>query len=387
MMPRVLLVDTNFSSAPIYNYLVQSGCEVFVVGGNPNDFLAKSVKDYINMDYSNVDRTRELVEKMKIDYIVPGCNDLSYHVCALLNTEGHYCGLDTLETTEIINKKNSFRAFATQIGLPVPRVVNQEHIEAQGSYIVKPVDAYSGRGMTIVGRNHQNELQSAIDRAKDFSRSKTVIIEEYVEGQLYSHSAFITDGKVVADFIVEEHGTANPFVVDTSRVLYDFSLDMLNDIRDCINLLARKRNLVDGLVHTQFIKKGASFWLIEITRRCPGDLYSQLIELSTGYKYSETYARPFVKQKFSPGENTLKKSWIMRHTISQPTGGVLGSIQFNFPIMIEKMVPISLAGDMIKASPFGRIALIFMRSNSEEELLDIYQKTLNRSLYKIHKTQ
>jgi hypothetical protein len=162
---------------------------------------------------------------------------------------------------------------------------------------------------------------------------------------------------------------------------------MLIGIRDSIALLSKKLNLVDGLVHTQFIKNGELFWLIEITRRCPGDLYSQLIELSTGYKYAETYARPFVKRKFSLKKNTLKKSWIMRHTISQPTEGVLGSIKFNFPILIEKMVPISLAGDMIKASPFGRIALIFLRSNSEKELLELYQKTLNRSLYTIQKTQ
>jgi len=64
IMNKVLLVDTNFSSAPIYNDLVQSGCEVFVVGGNPEDFLAKSTKNYINLDYSNVDRIREVMPRL-----------------------------------------------------------------------------------------------------------------------------------------------------------------------------------------------------------------------------------------------------------------------------------------------------------------------------------
>jgi len=385
-MQKVLLVDTNLSSSPIYNYLVQSGCEVFVVGGNPNDFLAKSVKNYIKLDYSNVDRTREIIEKMNIDYIVPGCNDRSYQVCAQLNSKGSYYGIDTVATTEIINNKDKFRTFAAQIGLQVPRAISGEHVGETWPVIVKPVDAYSGRGMTIVHKPEQHKLQSAIDRAKEFSRSKTCIVEEYVEGQLYSHSAFITDGNIAEDFIVEEHCTANPFVVDTSRVIYDFPLEMLSRIRDGIALLAKKLNLVDGLVHTQFIRNGGSFWLIEVTRRCPGDLYSHLIELSTGFNYAETYARPFVKQKFSFGKNTLKQSWVMRHTISQPTEGVLGSIQFKFSVLIEKIVPISLAGDMIKASPFGRIALIFLRNNSEEELSELFQKTLNRSLYTIQET-
>jgi hypothetical protein len=386
-MQKVLLIDTNFSSAPIYNYLVQSGFEVFVVGGNPADFLAKSVKNYINLNYSIVDQTRELIDKMNIDFIVPGCNDVSYQVCAEINSNGNYYGLDTLETAETINNKYKFRAFATKIGLPVPRVITGEISDKIWPLIVKPVDAYSGRGLTVIQKSDQHRLQSAINRAKEFSRSKTVIVEEYVDGQLYSHSAFIANGEIFADFIVEEYGTANQFVVDTSRVIYDFPKKMLSRIHDCITLLAKKLKLVDGLIHTQFIKKGDSFWLIEITRRCPGDLYGQLIELSTGYRYSRTYAQPFVKHKYLKKKNTLKKSWIIRHTISQPAEGVLGSLKFNFPIQMEKMVPLSLAGDVIKASPFGRIALIFLKSDSKQELLKLYKKTLERSLYTIQKTQ
>ncbi len=387
MMQKVLLVDTNFSSAPIYNYLIKAGFDVSVIGGNPNDFLAKCVKNYINFNYSDVDGTKKRIDKLNIDYIVPGCNDLSYKVCAELNSSGRFCGLDSVEATEIINNKLAFRTFASQIGLPVPQMITTENTSKIWPLIVKPVDAYSGRGLTVVQKSERHKMKQAIGRAKEFSRSQTFIIEEYVQGQLYSHSAFIKDGRIVADFIVEEHGTANPFVVDTSRVIYNFPDKMLNSIRDCITLMSQKLELVDGLIHTQFIKKGSSFWLIEITRRCPGDLYSQLIELSTGFKYAETYARPFVKHNYSFKKNILKKFWIMRHTISQPVEGVLGSIKFNVPITMEKMIPISLAGDLIKISPFGRIALIFLRSNSEKELSDLYQKTLKRKLYTINNTQ
>lgn len=386
-MHNVLLIDTNFSSAPIYNYLVQAGNEVYVVGGNPNDFLAKSAKNYINMNYSDVNQTRELIDKLKIDFIVPGCNDRSYQVCAELNSSEKFYGIDTLAATETINNKEKFRAFASKNGLPVPQVFTADQVGKVWPLIVKPVDAYSGRGITIVHEFENNNLHAAIDRAKEFSRSKTCIVEEYVEGQLYSHTAFILGGNIVKDFIVEEHGTANPFVVDTSWVVYDFSLEMLARIRDDITLMANKLNFVDGLVHTQFIKNKETFWIIEVTRRCPGDLYSQLIELSTGFNYAENYARPFVMQGFSSEKNELKQCWVMRHTISQPTEGVLGSIQFKTPLQIEKLVPISLAGDMIKASPFGRIGLLFAKENAEKELLTLINTTLSRNLYLINNMQ
>jgi biotin carboxylase len=382
-MHKILLVDTNFSSSPIYNYLVKNSNEVFVVGGNPNDFLARSAKNYINIDYSNIDKMRVLIESLNIKYIVPGCNDLSYEICSELNSDGKFPGLDICEVTETINNKEKFRAFAIKISLQVPRVISLNQVNDIWPLIVKPVDAYSGRGITIVYESERNTLDSAIKYAEEYSRTKTCIIEEYIEGQLYSHSAFISNGEIVVDFIVEENSTANPFVVDTSRVVYDFTPEILLQIREAISLMVKELNLVDGLIHTQFIKKAGSFWLIEITRRCPGDLYSQLIELSTGLPYAEIYARPFLNQHIEVIHSSLSQYHVMRHTISQPDESIFGSLKFNFPLQIEKLIPISMAGDKVKSSPFGRIALLFIKTNSSGELSDIYSKTLMRKLYSI----
>ena len=383
-MKKILLVDTNFSSKPIYDYLIQSGNEVFVCGNNPTDFLSKSAKNYINLDYSNIDQAHSLVQSLGIDYIVPGCNDLSYKICAKLNKQGQFYGLDGPKVTEIINNKEQFRLFAAQIGLPVPRIIPQEELSNMGSIIVKPTDAYSGRGVTIVHQSSQDKLQSAIEYAQAFSRTKTCVIEEYIEGRLYSHSAFLSEGTIIQDFIVEEHGTANPFVVDTSRVIYDFPSDIMQIIRETIIYMANQLKLVDGLIHTQFIKRGDLFWLIEVTRRSPGDLYSQLIELSTGFSYSEAYTKPFLNQTVSTVDNKLKQSYIMRHTISQSVEQIFSSIQFSIPIHIEKLLSLSLAGDLVKSSPFGRIGLLFAKARSQEDLNNLFNITLKRQLYTIY---
>lgn len=383
-MKKVLLVDTSFSSAPIHDCLVQEGFEVFVCGGNPADFLARVSANYINMDYSNVAETRALVDSLGIDYVVPGCNDRSYQVCAALNSAGRFPGLDGCGVTETISNKRQFREFAARTGLPVPCVISCGQVGDAWPVIVKPVDAYSGRGVSIVSQAERGILPAAIQQAEAYSRSRTCIIEEYVEGQLYSHSAFISNGVIQIDFVVEEHGTANPFVVDTSRVIYDFPDDMLARIRENVSAMVTQLGLVDGLLHTQFVRNGDAYWLIEVTRRCPGDLYSQLIESSTGFCYAEAYIKPFTGQAPVLGDQELAQHFVMRHTVSQSTEIVLGALHFNMPVQIEKLVPLSLAGDTIKASPFGRIALLFARSRSEEEFSELFEATLGRALYSIH---
>lgn len=379
---KVLLVDTNFSSGPIYKFLKSLSLDVIVIGNNSIDSLAKSSACYECIDYSNIQLLRKFISDKGITHLVPGCNDLSYMVCAELNHDGRFPGIDPFEIAEVINNKEKFRSFAADQNLSTPRVLLEEEYGTRWPVIVKPVDAFSGRGVTIVREEDRHKLAAAIDVARQESRTKACIVEDYVEGQLYSHTAFINDGEIIVDHIVEEHGTANPFVVDTSRVCYDFPLATLEAIRRDIKLLAGKLSLQDGLVHTQFIKDGSQYWLIEVTRRCPGDLYSQLIELSTGLNYAENYARPFVGLPFNIVGNDEKK-WVMRHTLTQSHEYILGSLSFSLPLTIRKWVPISLTGDTLRPSPYGRIGLLFTEEETEQALNEVFSLALNRHLYSV----
>lgn len=381
-MKHVLLVDTNFSSAPIHQFLVQSGYKVTVIGSNPSDALAKSAPNYIEADYSEISTISQLIADLKIDFLVPGCNDRSYMVCAQLNREGIYPGLDSLETAEIINNKQKFREFATQLSLPVPRVLTDQEIGKRWPIIVKPVDSFSGKGVTVISEKDRHNLTNAENFARKESPSNNCIVEEYVFGQLYSHTAFLQKGQIISDYIVEEHGTVNPFVVDTSKVDFSFNFNVLAQIRQDISLIAQELCLNDGLIHTQFIKSNSKYWLIEVTRRCPGDLYSQLIELTTGMKYAENYARPFLGLPFSFMTSNYQKK-IIRHTLTQSNNFTLGSLEFHIPIFIKKWVPIALTGDQLGASPKGRIGILFIELSSEQDLKDVFEKTLERQLYTV----
>jgi len=383
-MKKIFLLDTNISSMPIHNALIDAGNQVFVVGGNPKDYLAKISENYINQDYSNLAEIEKLINFHNIDYVIPGCNDFSYEICAKLNFINNKIIIDKPDIVKKINNKKAFKEFATETGLPVPKLFTSKSQNLTWPLIVKPVDAYSGRGVTVLQKNEEELLDDAINAAKEFSKCGEIVIEEFVEGQLYSHSAFIKSKSIVVDFIVEEYGTTNPFAVDTSRVIYNFSRKMLLEIRQSINKLSSDLNLVDGLVHTQFIKKNNKFWIIEITRRCPGDLYSKLIELSTGFKYAEVYASFFFKGEVPLQTEHMQANHILRHTISKKNDGYFSNLKFDLEIKIEHLVILNTSGDWVKLSPFGRIGIVFISAQSEAALLTIFDSTLKRKLYTIN---
>lgn len=382
---KALLVDTNFSAIPIYEYLVSLGMTVYVIGRNPDDFMAKSIPNYIRIDYSNLDVLKQTISEFNIDYVIPGCNDHSYEICSYLTSESYLINVDDFETTSTLLNKSKFRHFALLHQLPVPQIFTLETAnQTNCSLIVKPVDAFSGKGITQIATPDFSSIQNAIETAKSYSRNGEVIIEEFVEGQLYSHSAFLTDQKITQDFIVEEYGSANHFVVDTSFVKTDFPIHLLAQVRESIEKISQLLNLKDGLIHTQFICNEQKIWLIEITRRCPGDLYSQLIELSTGYSYAANYAMPFIGQSLKTQSSNNQKKSIIRHTVTQQKTGVFYNLLFQQPLNIARYISIATTGDLLKPSPNGRIGILFAEVNSEEEQTVLTKSFLERNVYQVN---
>lgn len=383
-MPSALLVDTNFSALPIQRALEKKGIEVHVVGASPDDALARANSRYHRIDYSDTSALSHLVNDLKLDYLVPGCNDRSYIACAAVAEEHNFLGFDSVQNAQIINNKALFREAATQLGLSQPRIIPWEDESWIDSVIVKPVDAYSGKGVTILQCPDRVSILTAGETAKAVSKSGRFIVEEFVEGQLYSHSAFLVNHSIKQDFWVVEHSSVNPFVVDTSHIAIDLPLFVQTAIRGEVERLACSLGLVDGLVHCQFILNRNKYYILEVTRRCPGDLYSQLIQLSTGFDYASAYVEGFTGET-----NTLTKKleldsrFILRHTITGDITAPLEYLHFKKPLQIERWIPLATCGELIRPSPFGRIGILFSNAESKENLLQLAEATVNHTLYHI----
>lgn len=383
-MKKALLLDTNVSSFPIYEFLLSKGYDTYVIGGNSSDCLAKYTKNYINCNYSNSELLEDVISEYGFDVIVPGCNDMSYLSATKVNGSDRFYGLDSTETTEIINNKHKFRNFGITHGLHIPQLFDNEEAYFQlNPIIVKPVDAYSGRGISVIETPNKKDIDIAIENAISFSSSKNYLIEEYVKGQLYSHTAFISNKKIIVDFVVIEDGSTNEFTVDTSNVVTNLSESILSEIRTDIEKMSENLELVDGLIHTQFIKTNDSFRILEVTRRCPGDLYSFLIEKTTGFKYSEYYTKPFINEKLNVDGFIPNTNYILRHTLSVSNDTPFIGIKYNRELNVDLFIPMNTTGTEIKKSPFGRVGLTFIKCNSIEELTDIKKDILNRNLYNI----
>lgn len=376
---RVLLVGTSFSAVPLLQYLKNLGYRVAVCGGYENDPCHMYADESFHVNYSKKEELLRLCIEEEFDYIIPSCNDYSYNSASYVATKlNKFSGFDNIKTTNILHAKNSFRRFTIENCLSAPKAIqyaNNLHLNSlnlQYPLLIKPDDSFSGKGITKI--ENGSNLNEAIKFAKNNSKNGQVIIEEFVEGNLYSHSAFIQDGEILIDFFVDEFCIVYPYQVDSSCLSQNLADDLKYKVRKDIQKLIKVLNLSNGLLHTQFISDGDRFWLIETMRRCPGDLYGSLIQKATGFNYTEFYVKPFLNQKNNIENLNLNTKYIARHTISMPNNVIFKSLKFTLKAEKLDLYPLKESANVLKQAPFDRIGLVFYEFDTQEELIKNIKK-------------
>ena len=159
--------------------------------------------------------------------------------------------------------------------------------------------------------------------------------------------------------------------------------EMQKQIIDAVEKLAQYLKLRDGLLHSQFIWDGNNIFLIDRKRAIAGDLYSRLIELSTGYPFVENYVRPFLGMPYEVAVSEESNIPIMRHTVSVSNGQNFGHISYKKDLFLENWVALSSVGDQLKPSPDSRVGILFAKAKSQADLISLYEATIRRELYEV----
>jgi predicted ATP-grasp superfamily ATP-dependent carboligase len=295
-MTKILLLDPNFSADPISDFLLKMGHSVLRVGKSDKNARKRENEQFINQDFSNIDKLIELIKSEYIKQIIPGCTDKSFKIA---NTVGKLFGFEGYgierNVEHLLNKKSLAR-FLQEHGLPHPKTfseITREELDSTKkiNWIMKPEIGFSGNEVTPLNLSDKSLDHSLIC---EMINQKSIILQEFVEGQLYSFSGILSNYQVINHFIVREECLNNKWRVNLSYVEFNFNEQSEKDLIEMVSKIARVSRKPKGLIHVQFILTSEGPKIIEIIERMPGDLYSNLIRLS-GYEYYVTgYLLPYL---------------------------------------------------------------------------------------------
>jgi biotin carboxylase len=372
---KVLLIGGSFSALPIFLELKKQNLYIGVCGGIDSEPCHVFADQSHFVDYTDSQNIEKIFQDFEYDYIVPSCNDVAYLTASIIAEQFGLPGFNDVVTTNLLHLKNQFRGLCEGLHLPIPRyheLDKGDKITFDGlsfPILLKPTNSFSGNGVYRLNSHKDLKSTSLIELV---GAGRPYLAEEFIQGTLHSHSAFISDGKIVKDFFADEFCTVYPYQVNCSNSPSFLLEDLRGQIRGAIETIIAYLNLCDGLIHSQFIlDESKNFWLIEVMRRCPGDLFPQMIESSLGINYTEMYVQPFIGKRISDNRSSQELKYIARHTISNESNIAVRAFSVDIPGSSITFFPLKKSGDILSSAPADKFGVIFAELSSAQELQEI----------------
>lgn len=379
-MRKILILGGSHRDIPLINEARELGFYVITLGAKEyykgHNFANKAYM----VDFNDLDEIRKIISNEKIDYLLPGCGEESYLNAVKLANEYKTGNFDKIETAKLIHNKWKFKKFCLQNDISTPNgIFYNEDINLNSlkyPIMLKPTNLSGGRGVELV--HSKNELKNALNKAKKYSNE--IFLEEFIEGKLFAYSVIFINQKIVYGFFGKDDTYLNPYLITTA---YPAQIDgvVLQNLKNDLEKMAKVLNLVDGMFHAQVIIKNKKAYIIDVTRRIPGDLYPYLIEFCDGVEYSKAVIQTYLGCEI-PNEffTKRKNEFIIRHCIMPSQNGIYKDIFIDKSLKDKVIYNFDLIDKETYIYNFlhTQISIIFLKLNKQDnETL----KNINKLIY------
>ena len=286
---KALVLCGGLPQIALIEELKKHDITVLLADMNPNVKARPFADKFFPVSVLDPDAVRALAVEENVDFLITVCADQVVQVVANIAEELGLPWYIDAETAENVSKKSFMKKIFWENGIPTTKFVVLEQFDAQQcaalSYplIVKPVDAYSSRGVARV--ENEQELRRAFEVAAGISRSGGVIVEEFAQGDEISVDVYVENGKahVLCLTNIDKIGEDGKFVINRSRVPADVSEDIAVKIADAAQKIADAFGLKDSPMLIQLISDGKKISVVEFCARTGGGIKFMMIKKVSGF--------------------------------------------------------------------------------------------------------
>lgn len=279
-LQKILILGAGEGQIPLITHAKNTGWHVIVAspkGNYPGFALAD---ECFFMDVSNEKQVLEFAERHKINAIASDQTDISIstiqYVAQQLNLPCISC-----DDVNHFRYKSLMRQICQKHGIPTIPYCETTHIDDAISFftslsmpraIIKPVDSQGSRGVTRI--DSAANLPEAFDLAMKYSKSKQVIIEQFIEGQEIEVDTVVYQNSIKGVLVGDVHN----FVTTNKYSAYEriYPSQLPSDVQKCIfKINAQTINALGmhtGWTHGEYIvSNSGEVYLLEIGARGGGN--------------------------------------------------------------------------------------------------------------------
>ena len=286
---KALVLAGGFPQIDLLNELRDRGISTILA-----DYYAEPVaKPYADKFYQvstlDIEAITNVAKSENVDFLITVCTDQALLTVAKVSEDLSLpCYIDYQTGLNVTNKSYMKKVFAEN-AIPSAKHVIMETLDenqlAGMKYplIVKPVDCNSSKGVVKV--LCRNELINAFNKAVEYSRTKTAIVEEFVEGIELSVDVYVEQGKahVLSVTNSDKIQDNQKFVIFRSKYPVVRSAVVNKKIAEASQRIADAFGIKNSPMLIQLIVRDEDIFILEFSARTGGGVKHKLIERICGF--------------------------------------------------------------------------------------------------------
>ncbi|AZI66637.1 ATP-grasp domain-containing protein [Kaistella daneshvariae] len=293
MKKKLLILGGSYAQVPFIRNAAEKGFYVILVDYLENNPGRNYAHEYYNISTTDKEEILKLARNIRPDLIFSYASDPAAPVVAYVSEKLNLFS-NSLRSVQLLARKDLFRHLLETSGFNCPKYLTVSNngfnhaslTKLDFPVIVKPVDASGSKGVSKV--ETLQDLSEAIKTAGDFSRSKNVIIETFIDNQTADvhGDGFVVEGKVILQCLGDHmYGSnANPFNPTGTSWPSAIDRSLLQKIEDDIQKIVTISGFRNGAINIEArIDKLGDHYIMEIGPRNGGHFVPLAIKYATGF--------------------------------------------------------------------------------------------------------
>lgn len=301
-MKKLMILGGSRYAIPVIKKAHELGVYVITCDYLPDNIAHKYSDEYYNVSIIDKEAVLEVAMNLKIDGITSFACDPGVITAAYVADKMGLPSCGSYESICILQNKAKFRLFLKEHGFNVPRAYSfKDNITAINCnkfdypVIVKPVDSAGSKGVSRV--DSKDQLEAAINHAFDYSITKEIIIEDFLEKDGFSSDTdcFSIEGDLkFVSFNSQrfDESSETPYVPAAyswpSTMSHETEEYLKVEIQRLISLLKLKTSIYN--IETR-VAKNKKPYIMEMSPRGGGNRLAECLCYATGVDLIEGVVR------------------------------------------------------------------------------------------------
>lgn len=386
-MKKILMLGGSMQQIPAIVQAKEKGLYTITCDYLPENPGHKYSDEFHNVSTTDKEAVLELARKLDIDGIVAYASDPAAPTAAYVAQELGLPG-NPYESVEILTQKDLFRDFLQKNGFNTPKACGYTTYEQALADIdgfkfpvmVKPVDSSGSKG--VVKIENKSELNAAVDEALSYSRSKRIVVEEFIEKKGYqiSGDGFSVDGKLVftsyGNELYSGKGTREYVALGEfwpSLISDELKKKVDDELQKLIKALGMKTCAYNIEV---ILDKNDDVYILELGPRNGGSYIPQLIKYATGVDLIDYTLRAAVGEDCSDLDFAETKGCYSNYMIYSTVSGKFDRLWFDEKFEKNNLLDVYCTysvGDDVQAyqNTTHSLGTIIFKADSVEEMIEL----------------